>query len=119
VSATNASAAAARFLHALDADSLWVFGRAVGDGGSLVAIGSWDGLRAAVAGLATCGSAGVSSARRHSGKVQERGMWITGHTKLLMTPMSVAAPALSAAATSSSLSKFPLPFASNCATAAA
>ncbi len=38
---------------------------------------------------------------------QECGTWITGHSKLLITPMSVAAPAASAAATSSSLSKLP------------
>jgi hypothetical protein len=38
---------------------------------------------------------------------------ITGQTKLLTTLMSVAAPAANAAATSSSLSKSPLPLLSN------
>ena len=41
-----------RFLYAVDADSRRVFGWAVGDGGSLDPIGSWDGLPATVAGLA-------------------------------------------------------------------
>jgi hypothetical protein len=50
---------------------------------------------------------------------QERGSVMTGQTKLLTTPMSVAAPAFNAAATSSSLSKSPLSLVSNVATAAA
>jgi hypothetical protein len=50
---------------------------------------------------------------------QERASLITGQTKLVTTPMSVAAPAANAAATSSSLSKSPLSLASNAATAAA
>ena len=41
-----------RYLYAVDADSRRVFGWAVGDGGSLDPIGSWDGLPATVAGLA-------------------------------------------------------------------
>jgi 6-phosphogluconolactonase len=41
-----------RYLYAVDADSQRVFGWAVGDGGSLDPIGSWDGLPATVAGLA-------------------------------------------------------------------
>lgn len=41
-----------RYLYAVDADSQRVFGWAVGDGGSLEPIGSWDGLPATVAGLA-------------------------------------------------------------------
>lgn len=41
-----------RFLYAVDADSRRVFGWAVGDGGSLSPIGSWDGLPKTVAGLA-------------------------------------------------------------------
>ncbi len=43
---------------------------------------------------------------------------MTGHSKLFTTPMSVAAPAAMAAATSSSLSKSPLPSVSNAVTAA-
>jgi hypothetical protein len=50
---------------------------------------------------------------------QEPGSLITGQTKLLTTPMSVAAPASNAAATSSSLSKSPLLLVSKAATAAA
>ena len=49
---------------------------------------------------------------------QERRSLITGQTKLLTTPMSVAAPAFNAAATSSSLLKPPLWSVSNLATAA-
>ena len=41
-----------RFLYAIDADSRRVFGWAVGTGGSLSPVGSWQGLPATVAGLA-------------------------------------------------------------------
>jgi hypothetical protein len=41
-----------RFLYAIDADSGRVFGWAVGEGGSLAPIGSWEGLPTTVAGLA-------------------------------------------------------------------
>ena len=41
-----------RFLYAIDADSRRVFGWAVGAGGSLSPVGSWEGLPATVAGLA-------------------------------------------------------------------
>lgn len=41
-----------RFLYAIDADSRRIFGWAVGDGGSLSPIGSWEGVPATVAGLA-------------------------------------------------------------------
>jgi 6-phosphogluconolactonase (cycloisomerase 2 family) len=41
-----------RFLYAIDADSRRIFGWAVGDGGQLDPVGSWDGLPATVAGLA-------------------------------------------------------------------
>jgi 6-phosphogluconolactonase len=41
-----------RFLYAIDADSARVFGWALGEGGSLTPIGSWNGLPATVAGLA-------------------------------------------------------------------
>lgn len=41
-----------RFLYAIDADSRRVFGWAVGENGSLSAIGSWEGLPATAAGLA-------------------------------------------------------------------
>jgi 6-phosphogluconolactonase (cycloisomerase 2 family) len=41
-----------RFLYAIDADSRRVFGWAVGEGGSLSPIGSWEGLPVTVAGLA-------------------------------------------------------------------
>ena len=41
-----------RFLYAVDADSRRFFGWEIGDGGSLTAIGSWEGLPATVAGLA-------------------------------------------------------------------
>jgi 6-phosphogluconolactonase (cycloisomerase 2 family) len=41
-----------RFLYAIDADSRRVFGWAVGAGGSLSPVGSWQGLPATVAGLA-------------------------------------------------------------------
>jgi 6-phosphogluconolactonase len=41
-----------RFLYAIDADSQRVFGWAVGENGSLSAIGSWEGLPATAAGLA-------------------------------------------------------------------
>jgi 6-phosphogluconolactonase len=41
-----------RFLYAINADSRRVFGWALGEGGSLSPIGSWDGLPATVAGLA-------------------------------------------------------------------
>jgi 6-phosphogluconolactonase len=41
-----------RFLYAIDADSRRVFGWAVGEGGSLSPVGSWEGLPATVAGLA-------------------------------------------------------------------
>jgi 6-phosphogluconolactonase len=41
-----------RFLYAIDADSRSIFGWAVGSGGSLTSIGSWNGLPATVAGLA-------------------------------------------------------------------
>jgi 6-phosphogluconolactonase len=41
-----------RFLYAIDADSRRVHGWAVGEGGSLSPIGSWEGLPATVAGLA-------------------------------------------------------------------
>ncbi len=42
-----------RHLYALDADTGTTFGWAVGDRGSLSAVGSWGGLPATVAGLAT------------------------------------------------------------------
>jgi hypothetical protein len=45
--------------------------------------------------------------------IQNQGMWITGHSKLLTMPMSVAARAVSAAMTSCALSKSPLPLVSN------
>jgi 6-phosphogluconolactonase len=41
-----------RFLYAIDADSRRVFGWAVGENGTLSAIGSWEGLPATAAGLA-------------------------------------------------------------------
>jgi 6-phosphogluconolactonase len=41
-----------RFLYAIDVDSGRVFGWAVGEGGSLAPIGSWEGLPTTVAGLA-------------------------------------------------------------------
>jgi 6-phosphogluconolactonase len=41
-----------RFLYAIDADSQRIFGWAVGDGGALAPIGSWEGVPATVAGLA-------------------------------------------------------------------
>ena len=41
-----------RFLYAIDADAQRIFGWAVGDEGSLAAIGSWHGLSETVAGLA-------------------------------------------------------------------
>jgi len=41
-----------RFLYAIDADQQRVFGWAVGEGGSLSPVGSWQGLPATVAGLA-------------------------------------------------------------------
>jgi 6-phosphogluconolactonase len=41
-----------RFLYAIDADHRRVFGWAVGEGGSLSPVGSWEGLPATVAGLA-------------------------------------------------------------------
>lgn len=41
-----------RFLYAIDADARRIFGWAVGDDGSLAAVGSWDGLPSTVAGLA-------------------------------------------------------------------
>jgi 6-phosphogluconolactonase len=41
-----------RFLYVIDADSRRVFGWAVGAGGSLSPVGSWEGLPATVAGLA-------------------------------------------------------------------
>ena len=41
-----------RFLYAIDVDSRRVFGWAVGENGSLSAIGSWEGLPATAAGLA-------------------------------------------------------------------
>jgi 6-phosphogluconolactonase len=41
-----------RFLYAIDADGGRIYGWAVGDGGSLVPIGSWDDLPPTVAGLA-------------------------------------------------------------------
>jgi 6-phosphogluconolactonase len=41
-----------RFLYAIDADARRIFGWAVGDGGSLAPVGSWDDLPATVAGLA-------------------------------------------------------------------
>jgi 6-phosphogluconolactonase len=40
------------FLYAIDADSGRIFGWAVGDSGSLDAVGSWEGVPATVAGLA-------------------------------------------------------------------
>jgi 6-phosphogluconolactonase len=40
------------FLYAIDADAGRIFGWAVGDSGNLVALGSWDGVPATVAGLA-------------------------------------------------------------------
>jgi 6-phosphogluconolactonase len=40
------------FLYAIDADAGRIFGWAVGDAGSLTAVGSWDGVSATVAGLA-------------------------------------------------------------------
>jgi 6-phosphogluconolactonase len=41
-----------RFLYAIDADSQRIFGWAVGEGGSLSAVGSWQGVPETVAGLA-------------------------------------------------------------------
>jgi 6-phosphogluconolactonase len=41
-----------RFLYAVDADTQRIFGWAVGDGGSLAPVGSWEGVPATVAGLA-------------------------------------------------------------------
>jgi 6-phosphogluconolactonase (cycloisomerase 2 family) len=41
-----------RFLYAIDADSQRIFGWAIGDGGALSPLGSWEGLPATVAGLA-------------------------------------------------------------------
>ena len=41
-----------RFLYAIDADSQRIFGWSVGDGGSLVPLGSWNGVPATVAGIA-------------------------------------------------------------------
>ena len=41
-----------RFLYAIDADAGRVFGWAVGDGGRLDAVGSWEGVPATAAGLA-------------------------------------------------------------------
>jgi 6-phosphogluconolactonase len=41
-----------RFLYAIDADAQRIFGWAVGDGGSLAPVGSWEGVPATVAGLA-------------------------------------------------------------------
>jgi 6-phosphogluconolactonase (cycloisomerase 2 family) len=41
-----------RFLYAIDADGGRIFGWAVGDGGTLSPIGSWEGVPASVAGLA-------------------------------------------------------------------
>jgi 6-phosphogluconolactonase len=41
-----------RFLYAIDADSQRIFGWAVGDGGALSPVGSWEGVPATVAGLA-------------------------------------------------------------------
>jgi 6-phosphogluconolactonase len=41
-----------RFLYAVDVDSRRIFGWAVGDGGSLAPIGSWEGVPATAAGLA-------------------------------------------------------------------
>jgi 6-phosphogluconolactonase len=41
-----------RFLYAIDADAQRIFGWAVGEGGALSPVGSWDGLPATVAGLA-------------------------------------------------------------------
>jgi len=74
----------------------------------------WPAPRA-VGRRGTAGKAG----RDRSTQNQEPGSWITGQTKLLTTPISVAAPASNAAATSSSLSKSPLSLVSNAATAPA
>jgi 6-phosphogluconolactonase len=41
-----------RFLYAIDTDSQRIFGWAVGDGGALTPVGSWEGVPATVAGLA-------------------------------------------------------------------
>lgn len=41
-----------RFLYAIDAEAQRIFGWAVGDGGSLSAVGSWEGIPSTVAGLA-------------------------------------------------------------------
>ena len=41
-----------RFLYAIDADAGRIFGWAVGEGGALTALGSWDGVPVTVAGLA-------------------------------------------------------------------
>ena len=41
-----------RFLYAIDADGGRIYGWAVGDGGSLEPVGSWEGVPATVAGLA-------------------------------------------------------------------
>jgi 6-phosphogluconolactonase (cycloisomerase 2 family) len=41
-----------KFLYAVDADARRIFGWAVGDDGSLAAVGSWEGLPPTVAGLA-------------------------------------------------------------------
>ncbi len=66
--------------------------------------------------LGSCGTA--PPGRLLEARCQEPGSLMTGQTKLLTTPMSVAAPAAEAAATSSSLSKSPLPLLSNASTAA-
>ena len=49
----EALSADGRFLYALDADAQRVFGWAVEDDGSLTPVGSFDGLPATVAGLAS------------------------------------------------------------------
>ncbi len=48
----EALTAGSEYLYALDADSGSIFGWAVGEGGTLSAIGSWDGLPPTAAGLA-------------------------------------------------------------------
>jgi 6-phosphogluconolactonase len=42
-----------RFLYAIDADGGRIYGWAVGEGGALTPLGSWDGVPETVAGLAT------------------------------------------------------------------
>jgi NAD(P)H-binding len=82
--------------------------------------GPWSSPRGTLRSSTPSGSCGTASPGRPlETRCHEPGTLITGQTKLLTTPMSVAAPAAKAAATSSSLSKSPLPLLSNASTAAA